>query len=130
MEKFEPETKNTVPRLGPAPERIGVMPKAPAQVDAAPSMRPVPAHPLRWIGKRLAIWSFGSIFFGTVFHFTGIVLVGVVALLFPIVYWVAFIFEGQMTWGIAAPEKDPFADMRMRMAEDFDRDARRRMYGF
>ena len=97
MAEIDTHSKVTTPRLGPAPARIGMVPVR-RVADQAASEAKVP-RPLPWVARRLATWVGGSIFFAFAFHLTGFVLVGVIAIVFPIAYWVYFIFKAQSYWG-------------------------------
>jgi hypothetical protein len=87
------------PRLGPAPARMGAAATVPVDTvqDIAAPLRAFP-----WIAKRFAIWSLGTILSATAFHLTGFVLIGVIAIVFPIAYWAKIIFDGRRVFGVTS----------------------------
>jgi hypothetical protein len=106
------------PRLGPAPARMGAavtVPISPAQDKAAPPR----AFP--WVAKRFAIWSLGTILSATAFHLTGFVLLGVIAIVFPIVYWARVVFDGQRVWGAATMPRRGFDVLQRMQRESLNR---------
>lgn len=53
-----------------------------------------------WIAKRFAIWCIGTVLSATAFHLTGFVLVGVLAIIFPIAYWAKISIEARRIFGV------------------------------
>lgn len=137
MAEIDTHSKVTTPRLGPAPARIGMadMCQVEAATEEADSTKVIVQNkadlpsPLAWMGKRLGMWCAGTFLSAEAFHLTGFVLIGIIAITFPIVYWIYIIFEGQRIWG---PDENPSRwdhwDAMMRRARD--ESSRKRRLGF
>ena len=98
MRVQEPATHpHHVSCLGPAPARmVPSVAKAPHQ--SAESIAPSPRK-FAWVAKRFAIWCIGTILSATAFHLTGFLLLGVIAIVFPIGYWAKISIDAQRVFG-------------------------------